>query len=227
MNNSPLVSIIIPCLNSEKTLHFTLDSLRSQDIDQIFLEILIVDAGSTDATREIAQKYGAKVIENPRVQPECAKHEGILHARGKYALFIDSDEAFLNNSSITQRVKFLEENKNCHIVLTDGYLKPDGYSDINDYMNIFSDPFSFFMYGKYSAHELFLRSWKRYPRISDTDNGILFVIRPNIDTIPLVDLCAGNTIDLEYVKKTFAKDIQDVNIIPELFSKLASLDKQV
>ena len=52
-NDKPLVSVIIPTLNSEKYLKNTLESIRNQPYSNI--EILVVDNHSTDNTREIAK----------------------------------------------------------------------------------------------------------------------------------------------------------------------------
>ena len=59
----PFFSIIIASYNSERTLGFTLKSIRRQSIDQNELEILVIDGGSTDSTRKIAAKYGADVYD--------------------------------------------------------------------------------------------------------------------------------------------------------------------
>ena len=69
---SPSISVIMPAYNAERTIELALRSIRMQTIaDQI--EILVIDGGSTDATREIAQRYGATILENPHRLPEPAK----------------------------------------------------------------------------------------------------------------------------------------------------------
>ena len=86
--NNPLVSIIIPSYNSERTLPSCLESIKKQTYWNT--ETIVVDNFSTDRTLEIAQRYGAKVIQvsGERVR---AKNIGLKHARGKYVLFIDAD----------------------------------------------------------------------------------------------------------------------------------------
>ncbi len=86
--SKPLVSIVIPTYNSEKTLPLCLASIKRQTYGNI--EVIVVDNFSTDRTVEIARSYGAKVIQ-VRSERAKAKNIGLKHARGKYVLFIDSD----------------------------------------------------------------------------------------------------------------------------------------
>jgi len=84
----PLVSIVIPTYNSEKTLLRCLESIKRQSYKNI--EIIVVDRFSKDRTVEIAKRYGAKVIQIYGERTR-AKNIGLKQAQGKYVLFIDSD----------------------------------------------------------------------------------------------------------------------------------------
>lgn len=71
--NHPLVSIIIPCYNEQKTIGLLLDSLAAQTYPQNRMEVVISDALSTDATREVINEYQLthptlkiKVVDNPQ-----------------------------------------------------------------------------------------------------------------------------------------------------------------
>ena len=71
MQNQIIYSICIPTYNSEKTLQYTLDSIKRQDIDENQIEVLIVDGGSTDKTIEIAKQYSfVTILENKKRLPE-------------------------------------------------------------------------------------------------------------------------------------------------------------
>ena len=85
MENKPSVSVIMPTYNSGKTIRMSLESIKNQSLDQNLIEILVVDGGSTDNTIDIAKEFNCRIIQNPKVNPEFAKHEGIKNAYGKYA----------------------------------------------------------------------------------------------------------------------------------------------
>ncbi len=104
----PLVSIIIPTYNSEKTLEKCLRSIKNQTYKNI--EIIVVDKGSKDKTVEIAKKYADKVfVVNAKERSE-QKNFGIKKAEGKYVCFIDSD-MYLEENVIKECVDICEKDK--------------------------------------------------------------------------------------------------------------------
>lgn len=88
MKNKPLVSIVIPTYNSEKTLAKCLEGIKNQSYKNI--EVIIVDGLSTDTTIQIAKNYEIKIIQRPCNKPE-ARNIGIVNAKGIFILFLDSD----------------------------------------------------------------------------------------------------------------------------------------
>ena len=99
---APVISIIMPTYNSERTIEIALRSVAQQTYRDR-TEVLVVDGGSTDRTKQIAERYGCRVIENLRVQPEYAKLIGLSHAAGRYAVFLDSDEALADERSLERK----------------------------------------------------------------------------------------------------------------------------
>lgn len=89
--SSGLVSVIVPTKNSGKTIEQCLRSIRSQKYNKI--ETIVVDTFSKDRTREIAKKYGAKVISGYYNKPE-ARNIGFLKSAGDIIIFADSDFIF-------------------------------------------------------------------------------------------------------------------------------------
>jgi glycosyltransferase involved in cell wall biosynthesis len=90
----PLVSFIIPTYNAEKTLKMCLDSIFVQKYPENKVEVLVIDGGSLDKTREIAGKYPVKILNNPlRLEdgPRGGKAIGVKNARGEFLCFLDSD----------------------------------------------------------------------------------------------------------------------------------------
>ena len=88
------VSIIIPAYNEEKRLPATLERIREYlgAAPWEFAEIVVVDDGSRDATREVAEKAGARVLANPgnRGKGYSVRH-GMLEAKADWALLTDAD----------------------------------------------------------------------------------------------------------------------------------------
>lgn len=87
IDNTVLVSIIIPTFNNKATIEKCLTSLTRQSFSNF--EVIVVDNSSKDATREIAQKYGKIYIRGPE---RCSqKNFGASKAKGVFLFFIDSD----------------------------------------------------------------------------------------------------------------------------------------
>jgi glycosyltransferase involved in cell wall biosynthesis len=84
------ISVIIPAYNAERHFGQCLEALRHSE-DQDF-ELIVVDDGSEDRTREIAAQYGAKVLASEaRSGPASARNLGARHSSGAILFFIDSD----------------------------------------------------------------------------------------------------------------------------------------
>jgi len=87
--SEPVVSIIIPCFNEEKTIGLLLDAIGNQTFDQGELEVVIADANSTDSTRDVVANYQLshpamqiKVVDNPRRIIPAGLNEALRNARG-------------------------------------------------------------------------------------------------------------------------------------------------
>ena len=86
------VSVVIPTLNSGKTLESCLRAIMSQDMPRDRYEIVLADAGSSDNTREIARVCGVdKIVDNPLKTGEAGKTAGIRAASGSLIALVDSD----------------------------------------------------------------------------------------------------------------------------------------
>lgn len=89
-------TVIIPCYNVEHYVAECLDSMLNQNTSYN-VEIITIDDGSTDSTAEILRQYSTRMT-NFRIISQCnkgfsgARNTGIREARGKYLIFIDSDD---------------------------------------------------------------------------------------------------------------------------------------
>lgn len=216
----------MPTLNCEKTIRMSLESARKQNFNQNLIEILIIDGGSSDKTLEIAEKFNCIVLKNEKKLPEFAKHIGILKASGKYAVFLDSDEVFNSADALNNRLEIFKKT-DAKIIFTGGYIKPIGAHFINDYINYFSDPFSFFMYGISSDSRYYMKSiLKKYKNHSVSEKYIAIFLDEN-SALPLSDLCAGNSIDINYAKIIVNKKINEPSIISQIISLILREDKRL
>jgi GT2 family glycosyltransferase len=92
---SPAVSVITPAFNAALYLEHTLESAIRQTFTDF--ELLIVDDGSTDQTRQIAERYAARdprvqVIHQPNRGIAAARNAALACARGRYCALLDSDD---------------------------------------------------------------------------------------------------------------------------------------
>lgn len=96
MRNSGLISIIIPVKNGGKYLSQGLDGIIKQDMN---VEVIVVDDGSTDNTAKIANKYKCELITHGISKGAvAAKNSGLKVAKGKYIMFHDSDDIMRDNA---------------------------------------------------------------------------------------------------------------------------------
>ena len=98
-SGGPSISVIVPARNEEVSLGACLESLIAQT--GVAFEIIVVDDGSTDSTREIAQSYAGVRVVDPDPLPEGwsgktnAMMSGAKHAQGQWLLFTDADTVHL------------------------------------------------------------------------------------------------------------------------------------
>lgn len=89
------VSVIIPTYNRKKILKKCLEFLSCQKLSDDDYEVITVDNGSTDGTREMINSLfpssRIRYFHEPRRGPHIARNLGIKHAKGEIILFVDSD----------------------------------------------------------------------------------------------------------------------------------------
>lgn len=213
-----LISIIMPTYNSERTIDKSLQSIRNQTIDQDKVEILVLDGGSTDKTLEIAKKYKAKVIKNERKLPEFAKQLGLMEARGRFGVFIDSDEYFANKKSLENRIRFLEKYPKVKNVVSSGQICVKGEKGICRYANYIGDPFSNFVY-RFNGYNRIEDLTRQY-RCENVENAYIMMFDNN-DTLPLFD-ALGNMFDIEYARQLYYQSGENKSFAANVFANMTT-----
>lgn len=89
---APRLSFVVPAHNEEHELPASLGAIRAAaDASRQTYELIVVDDASTDATAEIARRFGARVVAIDRRQIAAARNAGARHARGEILFFVDAD----------------------------------------------------------------------------------------------------------------------------------------
>jgi len=88
-NNLPKVTVITPIYNNARMIGECLDSLLPQDYPDY--EVIVVDDGSTDNTRDEVCKYPVKLISNPHLGISAARNAAVKAAEGEIIMTMDSD----------------------------------------------------------------------------------------------------------------------------------------
>jgi len=94
-----MVSIICPIYNEERFIEACIQSVLNQDIPSDSWELLLVDGGSTDRTRERMQPYieqhaNIRLLDNPHRTAPYAMNIGIREAKGEYICRMDAHSSF-------------------------------------------------------------------------------------------------------------------------------------
>ncbi len=126
---SQVVSIIIPTYNYGIYLSTAIQSCLNQTYKPI--EIIIIDDGSTDETKEVVKKFGDRIIyfyqKNNGVS--AARNKGLELAKGDYLAFLDSDDYLLDHS-IEIKLDILTKYPDIGIVFSSTYSKTSGGDEL-------------------------------------------------------------------------------------------------
>lgn len=111
----PRVSIMIPTYNCATFLGRAIDTALAQSYTDY--EILIVDDGSTDNTRDVVVPYGTKVryFYQPNGGLSSARNLALSHATGEFVAYLDADDMWCPRK-LEAQVAFLDARKECGLV---------------------------------------------------------------------------------------------------------------
>jgi len=120
----PKVSVIIPCYNREKYIEDTVNSVLNQTYPNI--EIICVDDGSTDSTRQILESYGERIkilqhLGRVNKGQSAAINLAMRSTKTEYVAILDSDDIWAPKK-IEYQVTFLEENPDIGFVYANVYV---------------------------------------------------------------------------------------------------------
>ena len=151
--NSELISIVVPCFNSGKTIQRTIESLKNQTWNQ--KEIIVVNDGSNDQdTLKILNSIvGVLIINQENLGLSGARNAGANKAKGRFLFFIDSDD-WIEDDCLELMYNYLNENnsknKNYYIfsdIILEGNIKRIVSKNYNFFEQLFLNqiPYSIFI----------------------------------------------------------------------------------
>lgn len=117
---TPIVSIVIPNFNCLAYLPQCIQSIEQQTYTHY--EILFVDDGSTDGSREYLTELSnthphISLILSERGGPGAARNLGVAQAKGEWIAFLDADDLW-THSKLAEQVAFMSEHPNCVLSFT-------------------------------------------------------------------------------------------------------------
>lgn len=155
----PMVSIVVPVYNVEKYLEKCMQSLCEQTLDNI--EIVCVNDGSTDSSREIIESYcqkddRIKIINKTNTGYGNSMNIGINQAKGKYIAIVESDDFI--ETDMMERLYEIAEIYTLDIVKSTCYFYTAlDAAENNRYVNIFDDLTLNDVFCPLDRRELFLK----------------------------------------------------------------------
>jgi glycosyltransferase involved in cell wall biosynthesis len=115
----PEVSIVIPTLNRSHLLETTLTSIFTQQMEAPFFEVIVVDNGSVDATREVCETFSVRYTNFVYCYDKMpgqltGRHRGLELSSGKILAYLD-DDVVLNSSWIANLLTVVRKYPNIAI----------------------------------------------------------------------------------------------------------------
>jgi len=216
----PWITVVIATYNSSRFLTSLSESLKRQEAPDACgsMEILAVDGGSTDGTRDLASALGFSVIHNPSGHAIAAKHIGLIAAKSRLVCFLDHDELFTSDSALRTRFELFNRYTNLRAMISAGYRFTAEDSTSNMYASEFGDPVSMQSYRCPNNDQFRIAALSRRLMTEVIhEDSVLF--RAASETHPILcEMAAGSgVVDVDYYKQVFPEIVAEENSVPHLY----------
>ena len=111
----PLISVIVPVYNGEKTIRETIESVFNQSFSDF--EIIVINDGSQDSTLDVLasiQDPRLKVFSYPNSGVSASRNRGFSHTVGEFIAFLDADDLWTPNK-LEAQLAALQDNPNAAV----------------------------------------------------------------------------------------------------------------
>ena len=115
----PHVSIVIPVYNTSRFLEECIRSVLHQDFTD--WQVILIDDGSTDGSGTICDQFAAndpriEVLHQPNQGLSVARNNGLARAQGEFVLFLDSDDFWLRQDTLTTLLDAMDRHPECGFI---------------------------------------------------------------------------------------------------------------
>ncbi len=191
----PSVSFIVITRNCRKNLEICLERIATQDYPQSKIELVIVDAGSSDGTLDVAKKYvrriGGRIIIRKDYwnSQEARRAVGLHSSKNDIAAYVDSDNFIPTTNWLRQMVFPFTDNPEIVASQTLRYCYIKKSSLLNRYFGLFgfNDPVAFYM-GKADRMAWYYEDWHLSGRAKEYRQ--YYLVEFNAENLPTVG-CNG------------------------------------
>lgn len=181
----PTISIVIVNKNGGLKLEHALETIDSQSYPWSLIEILIIDGGSTDNSKELAKRYHTRFINGGfHGNQEARRFVGAKEAKNEIIAWIDSDNYLPNNDWLQQMVEPFMENKEIFASETLRYAYQKNGSAFNRYCSLFgiNDPVAFYL-GKADRLDYSNNNWVLAGKAVDKGSYFEVTFDQNLPTV--------------------------------------------
>jgi glycosyltransferase involved in cell wall biosynthesis len=183
---TPPVTVILPVLNGEKLLPKCLGSLKAQDYPWSKLRLIVVDDDSTDATVQVAKRFGARVLRSGHRHIERSKAIGLKAATTELILFIDADNYLASPTWLSEAVAALQGDPTLVAAQSARFRYDPADPAANRYCSLMgiNDPMAYYL-GKRDRLTAWEDDWRLLGQVLE-DRGAWWKLRFSPGAVPTI-----------------------------------------
>lgn len=145
MSELPKFSICLPVYNAQEHLERCLDSIQRQDYPKEKVEVLVVDGGSTDKTKQITEKFNVKIFDNPKRLADFGAKIAMANATGQFFVIFAADNELVSDDWFKTIAEVFNKDEGLACVWG-RMIASSNDAPINRYYELIqNDPLSFFV----------------------------------------------------------------------------------